>query len=152
MTAQSKACLFLLFAVQAAALPARADETKDKADAARRVIAISFSPETYQKNCDAVSAQLPAELRPELAKILPTYQEITDFQLGLFVKYYSASELKELLNFYTSPTGKKTVMVMPEITADVQGFVTTRLQTELPKMMERVKAKGNSTAPTAKQQ
>ena len=118
---------------------ARADSAADKTEAARRVLAIAFSPETYQKISDSMGAQLPPDLRPEVLKILPSYQEMADLQLGLFVKYFTTSELNEMARFYASPTGKKAIKVMPEISADAQGYVMTRLQSEMPKILAKLK-------------
>lgn len=138
----------LLLIALTAALPARADDAADRATAARRVLAIAFPPEMYQRVIDKTSAQLPPETRADVIKIMPAYQEMADFELGLFVKYFTAQELGELARFYESPVGAKSLKALPEITADAQSFMMARLQSELPKLMEKwKKAKAAAGAP-----
>jgi uncharacterized protein len=124
---------------------------KEKLALARQLQNMSYSKETYQKMVDGMAAQLPEEARADFAGILPSYQELSDFQMGLFVKYYTDAELKQLVKFYASPTGKKALEVMPEVMQDVQGMVMSRLQAEMPKLMEKMKARhpGEGAAPAA---
>jgi hypothetical protein len=130
------ACLCL---VPGSARSSEASE-KEKLAAARQLQSLSYTKDTYKKMVDGMSAQLPEDARADFAAILPSYQEIADFQLSLFVKYYTDAELKQLVKFYTSPTGKKALEVMPEVMQDVQGMVMSRLQSEMPKLMEKMKA------------
>jgi uncharacterized protein len=124
-------------------VPARAwaaeASDKEKLALARQLQAMSYSKDTYLKMVEGMSSQLPEEARADFAAILPTYQELSDFQMGLFVKYYTDTELKQLVKFYSSPTGKKALEVMPEVMQDVQGMVMSRLQAEMPKLMEKMK-------------
>ena len=124
---------------------------KEKLAAARQLQQMSYTKEVYKKMVDGMSAQLPEDARAEFAAILPTYQEIADFQMGLFVKYYSDTELKQLVKFYNGPTGKKALEVMPEVMQDVQGMVMSRLQSEMPKLMEKMKARHAGEGPPAGQ-
>lgn len=123
---------------------------KEKLALARQLQAMSYSKDTYQKMVEGMSSQLPEDARTEFAAILPSYQELSDFQMGLFVKYYTDTELKQLVKFYSSPTGKKALEVMPEVMQDVQGMVMSRLQAEMPKLMEKMKQRhggGEGAAP-----
>jgi uncharacterized protein len=118
-----------------------AAEGSDKAALARQLQGMSYSKQTYQKMVDGMSSQLPEDARADFAAILPSYQELSDFQMGLFMKYYTESDLRALVKFYTSPTGKKSLEVMPEVMQDVQAMVMSRLQSEMPKLMEKMKQK-----------
>jgi hypothetical protein len=114
---------------------------KEKLTLARQLQGMAYSKETYQKMVDGMSSQLPEDARADFATMLPSYQELCDFQMGLFVKYYTEAELRQLVKFYSSPTGKKALEVMPEVMQDVQGMVMSRLQSEMPKLMEKIKAR-----------
>ena len=84
---------------------------------------------------------VPADLAPRVRKAMDgvfSYSEMIDLQTGLLVKYYSASELDQLLRFYRSPVGKKTIRVMPEIQQDVMGIVMSKLSGAMPKMMKEL--------------
>lgn len=76
-----------------------------------------------------------------MAEMMPPYQEMVDMQAGLLVKHYTAAELKELLAFYRTTLGKKVIRIMPEVSADVMGWMQTVLKQRLPQAGERFKAR-----------
>ena len=144
-----KTCTGVMVLLALSAAPAaRADETADKTAAARRLLAVAFPADIYQKIINSVSAQIPAEGREDVLKIMPAYQEMAAFEIGLYVKYFTAKELSELAKFYESPLGAKMLKILPEITADAQGFMMSRLQTEMPKLIEKWK-KQRAAAPAS---
>ncbi len=120
-------------------LPAAAGETEAHSDLARKLVSIMFSQETFTRMVDGVATQVPPDLRDDVRKLVGTYQEMADLQLGLLVKYYTPEEIKELVKFYSSPVGKKAVKVMPEMTQDIQGAVMAKLQAGMPKLIARAK-------------
>lgn len=65
-------------------------------------------------------------------------KEMTDAMAdtpALYAKYFSSAELKDLLAFYRTETGKKTLSVMPSL----MGEIMERTMTRMPDMMERIK-------------
>jgi hypothetical protein len=92
------------------------------------------------------------EVTPELARIvreqaqemmkemMPSYEEMLDVQAGLLVKHYTASELKQLLAFYRSPLGQKTIRITPEVMKDVMGWMQSILQQRMPPAMAKLQA------------
>jgi hypothetical protein len=50
-----------------------------------------------------------AELRPD---------EMIDEFIPLYSKYYSNEEIKQLIAFYQTPVGKKTIAILPQISRD----------------------------------
>ncbi|MFL5320706.1 MAG: DUF2059 domain-containing protein [Myxococcaceae bacterium] len=107
--------------------------------------------EQHQKMLQSVSTAVSTQLqrngnyKPDLDKrvfemmleILP-YQEQLDLQTSLLVKYYSAEELKELTKFYSSPTGQKSIKIMPELMADVMGVTNEKIQRMMPSMIKKL--------------
>ena len=46
--------------------------------------------------------------------------QLVDLALPLYDKYYSADEIKSLIQFYETPLGEKTISVMPIVMAEMQ--------------------------------
>ncbi len=95
----------------------------------------------------------PLEMLEE-AKTMFSYQEFLDMQAAALAKNYTGAELKELLAFYRSPVGQKTIRVRPQLDADVSGQMRAIMQQRLPPVLEKVKArldqcngKNNSSSP-----
>ncbi|HBV17895.1 DUF2059 domain-containing protein [Chryseobacterium carnipullorum] len=44
-----------------------------------------------------------------------TTDRITEVYIPIYAKYYTESEIDELIKFYKSPVGKKTISVLPDI-------------------------------------
>jgi uncharacterized protein len=90
------------------------------------------------------------EVTPELASIvrgqardmmngmMPSYEEMLDVQAGLLAKHYSAAELKQLLAFYRSPLGQKTIRITPEVMKDVMGWMQSIMQQRMPPAMAKL--------------
>jgi hypothetical protein len=44
--------------------------------------------------------------------------DLINLIIPIYEKHYTAEEIKELIAFYKTPVGKKTIAVLPQITAD----------------------------------
>jgi hypothetical protein len=94
---------------------------------------------------------LPAGFEEELTRqttemwktLMPSYQELVDFQAGLIAKHYTPDEQRQLLAFYRSPLGQKSIRLQPEIMQDAMGWMQTilqqRMRPAMEKMQERMK-------------
>jgi len=84
-----------------------------------------------------VPADFPAKVRSELDGALPY-----DALLGMHAKQlgaaYSDAELKDLLAFYRTPTGKKSLEVMPAVTEKIAAETQQRVESKMPQIMERL--------------
>lgn len=98
-----------------------------------------YSPDTHAKQIEAgvsgTIAQLGTvkgvvvdqdKLRATFSDLLK-YQEMVDFQAAVLAKYYSVDELAALTKFYASEVGKKSLVVLPQVTQDAMGFVMQKL-------------------------
>jgi uncharacterized protein len=47
---------------------------------------------------------------------------------AIYAKYFTAQEMRDIVAFYRTPTGAKTLQVMPQATADLFALLTPRLQ------------------------
>jgi hypothetical protein len=68
------------------------------------------------------------ELRAEFERALASFTaELMKEAPAIYAKYYSAAELHDLLAFYKSPTGKKSLRTMPTVLADVTALMLPRM-------------------------
>lgn len=88
-----------------------------------------------KKSAGETAARVNQHNREFLQKLnLP--QMIEDISYPLYDKYFTENELRDLIAFYKSPTGQKTISVIPSIMMDV---MTDFQKAFLPKMQEFIK-------------
>ena len=96
-------------------------------------------------------AQQNREMSPKVVKIVQ--DEIGEFMSEEFVengfiyklsyeiypKYFTINEIKEMVNFYKTPTGKKVASVMPQLTQESMIAGQRQGQSLIPQLQERLK-------------
>ncbi|HYP50839.1 MAG TPA: DUF2059 domain-containing protein, partial [Pyrinomonadaceae bacterium] len=88
-----------------------------------------------KKSADEMAGRVNQRNREFLQKLnLP--QMVEDISYSLYDKYFTENELRDLIAFYKSPTGQKTISVMPSLMTDV---MTDVQKVFLPKMQEFIK-------------
>jgi hypothetical protein len=84
----------------------------------------------------AMIRQAAPKLSDELiAALRPEFEAIAREQLAktlrdtptLYAKFFSAQELRDMLDFYRTPTGKKTIEVMPALYAEITQSMTPQM-------------------------
>jgi hypothetical protein len=74
----------------------------------------------------------------ELSNIL-----VNEEMVDIYDKYFSHEEIKDLISFYESPTGKKILKITPEISKDLMNSMMTKympeFQEKLTKELEKLK-------------
>ena len=76
-----------------------------------------------------------AELRAELEKqMAANVAESMADAPAVYARYLTVAEMRDILAFYRTPTGAKTLKLMPQITSEVMGNFMPRMQA----MMARV--------------
>jgi hypothetical protein len=128
----------------------------EKSAAAIELSHLAFSVATYQellekmtseveRQLQDLAAQNGARIAPEFrAALLREYQQmlpyadLVEIQTGLFVKHYDEKELRELLAFYRTPVGQKSIRIMPEMMRDVMAKMQGVMQQKMPAAMERL--------------
>jgi uncharacterized protein len=82
-----------------------------------------------------LDAATGAELRAEFEKqIAANVAESMNDAPAIYAKYLTVAEMRDIQAFYRTPTGAKSLKLMPQITAEVMGNFFPRMQS----MMERV--------------
>ena len=93
---------------------------------------------------DAFKTQMPnvpAGVWPELASELSS-DELVEKIIPIYDKQLSAKEVKDILKFYESPTGKRLTQVMPAITAESAQLGQSFGREIAEKVMKKLEQKG----------
>ncbi|HOY10305.1 MAG TPA: DUF2059 domain-containing protein [Candidatus Omnitrophota bacterium] len=98
---------------------AKEKKEKKEGDAKKKELILNLlkanlARDNMQKIFNQIIEQAPEETQSRLRKILLP-DEIIERLVPLYSKYYSSEELQDLINFYTSPTGKKHLEKTPEL-------------------------------------
>lgn len=88
-----------------------------------------------KKSTDEMAGRVNQRNREFLQKF-NLAQMVEDISYPLYDKYFTENELRDLIAFYKSPTGQKTISVMPSLMTDV---MTDVQKVFLPKMQEFIK-------------
>jgi hypothetical protein len=76
-----------------------------------------------------ITAEQIAELRQEHRRIFLEYMaNLMDDAPALYARHFSADEMHQLIVFYRSPIGQKSLHVLPQLTAELFTMIIPRLQ------------------------
>ena len=90
-----------------------------------------------QKNLPEEIARLNKKFRDELNKELDFAKFLEEVNFSSLDKYFTETELKDLIVFYKSPTGQKTISVLPKLITDASGKLNAVLIPAMQKVMQR---------------
>ncbi len=90
----------------------------------------SDRPETQKKFSDIVS-RMATKYRDRVIKKIDLNQLIEQVSYPIYDKYFTESELRDIIGFYKSSTGKKAIAILPQIVGDSMSRTNEIL---LPKM------------------
>lgn len=65
-----------------------------------------------------------------------TKRLLNEDMIGLYDKYFTESEIKDLVTFYKSPAGKKMVAVSPDLNKEMVMILITKYIPEIQKMLK----------------
>jgi uncharacterized protein len=134
------------------------DKPSPEALAAARELAAIMSPEiidqmtaaTMEPMFKIVQDKLGGQIKPEvLREVQGELQKITSKftsemmadMPAIYARHFSVSELREIVAFYRTPTGAKTLSVMPKLMGEITAIMMLRLaglEGELQTLIERV--------------
>ena len=95
---------------------------------------------------DAMSSQSP-ELRPyrdvilEWAESIMTWETFGPQMTDIYVRAFSENELKDLVAFYKTPTGKKAISLMPELMQQGAQLGANEAQKHVPRLQQMIEAR-----------
>ena len=143
---------FSLFIIQAQAQVNISPETKSAAKELLKAMDMEKQFDlTLDKMMDAQIAQNPQmeQLRDVFDSFYDkyfSYNLLEGKMINLYAESFTVQELKDLTAFYQTPTGKKSVTLMPEITQKAMIIGQQTVQEHLPELqqmiMQRMEALG----------
>jgi uncharacterized protein len=77
-----------------------------------------------------------AKVKAAVADILP-YEEVVKWNAEIYSAKFTADELRDLIKFYSTPTGKKIARLLPEITGEVGKKVGPLVAQRLPAALKK---------------
>ncbi len=105
--------------------------TADKKELILTLIDASGTRKTMTDMFDQIMLQAPEQQKTTLKSIL-NINEIISRLVPIYDKYFTETELKELIAFYRSTTGRKLIKVMPMIMEDSMKASMTYFQEKMP--------------------
>ena len=95
---------------------------------------------------DAMSSQSP-ELRQyrdviiEWAESIMTWETFGPQLTQIYAEAFTENELRDLIAFYQTPTGQKTLSLMPELTQKGAQLGVTEAQAHIPRLQQMIQAR-----------
>jgi hypothetical protein len=77
-------------------------------------------------------------------------EDILRDMVPVYQKHLSESDLKEIIAFYSSPTGKKVIQEMPAMSAEAMRVSYTRMQPRIEEMMKKMESRLDAMAASEK--
>jgi uncharacterized protein len=106
--------------------------------------------EAFERKMNESAARISKRFR-ELLKTMDFPKLIDEISYSIYDKYYTESELRDLIAFYKSPTGRKTIEVLPQLYAESIARTTEaimpRMQQIMTAIMDEEKARFESEPP-----
>jgi hypothetical protein len=158
MTTRALVTACLLIGLCLAPLARAQDKPSPEALAAARELAAIMSPEiidqmtaatmgpmfkiVHDKLGGQISRDALREIQEEFQKIASKFtSEMMADMPAIYARHFSASELREIVAFYRTPTGAKTLSAMPKLMGELSTTMMLRmagLESELQTLIERV--------------
>lgn len=90
-------------------------------------------------------ADFPKKVRAELEAVLP-YDALVEIHAKELGASYTEAELKDLLAFYRSPTGQKSLQTMPAVSQKVSMETQQRIEGKMPEIMTKLSSQAKVPA------
>ncbi len=98
-----------------------------------------------------MTQKLLKRFRAELPKRVNFAQVVEQISIPLYDRVFTEAELKDLINFYRSPTGQKAVkaipQLLPEIMQEADKILTPPITTLITELMDEIKDELPKTGP-----
>jgi hypothetical protein len=144
----------LLLAMTAAGLGGLGGRARADADAnvTMDLVKLVTPLETYQAMIEQMSKQMLASMRQSGVQLPPDvesklgkavmealpYDELTGWTVEVYAPRFTTDEIRQLIAFYNTPTGKKAAKLLPEISGEVGKKMGPVITQRLPAAMKKV--------------
>jgi len=129
--------------------PASVEDTA-KDETIRKLLDITGAKNLYQQMSSQVFTglkaeypQVPVEFWDTAAKEMKT-DELLNEIIPLYKKYYTNEDLKQLVAFYQTPIGQKTISILPQLSRESISVGLKFGKTVAKRIIDELKAKGYS--------
>ena len=129
--------------------------SQSKQEAVKELIHVMKNDSMINKMIDAMvpamATQMQLEMKDSTAKArsgevmkiaMETVKELspklTDMMAAIYEKYYTEKEINDFLVFYKSPTGQKSINIMPQI---MKEMMSDMMKNYIPEMQKTLKAR-----------
>lgn len=129
--------------------------SRTKQEAVKELIHVMKNDSMINKMIDAMvpamATQMQSEMKDSTAKArsgevmkiaMETVKELspklTDMMAAIYEKYYTEKEINDFLVFYKSPTGQKSISIMPQI---MKEMMDDMMKNYIPEMQKTLKAR-----------
>lgn len=96
--------------------------------------------EAFKRDMRATTARLTRRFRELFSQRVNFMQVIDDISLPIYDKYFSESELRDLITFYKTPTGRKTIEIYPQLFTETMTKTSEVLLPKVRKIMDEIMA------------
>jgi hypothetical protein len=90
--------------------------------------------------------QFRTQMKAFLSKYM-SWASMKDDMIKIYTDEFTEQELKDLLAFYQTPLGKKTIQKMPKLMAKGAELGQARVQQHLPELQQAIQAEATKKAP-----
>jgi len=97
----------------------------------------SDRPEVQKKFSDLVS-RMAVKYRDRVVKKIDLGQLIEQISYPIYDKYFTESELLDIIGFYKSSTGKKTISILPQLTVESMSRTNEILLPKITSIMSEI--------------
>ena len=128
---------------------------RTKQEAIKELIHVMKNDSMINKMIDAMvpamATQMQSEMKDSTAKarsgevmkiametVKDLSPKLTDMMASIYEKYYTEKEINDFLVFYKSPTGQKSINIMPQIMKEMMGEM---MKNYIPEMQKTLKAR-----------
>lgn len=91
-----------------------------------------------QKQFSTIASRMAIKYRDRVLKKIDLNQLIEQVSYPIYDKYFTESELRDIIGFYKSSTGKKAISVLPQITVDSMSRTNDILLPKLSSIMTEI--------------
>ena len=112
--------------------------------------------EEHRQQLKETRARLNKRVRELMAQRIDLAKVLEEVSYTIYDKYFTEGEIKDLIVFYRSPTGKKSIELMPKLYADSMAktaeLITPKLQQILKEIIDEERKNRETTPKPAGQQ
>jgi len=116
----------------------RAELPKLVSTVLQKVPALDSDRPEVQKQFSEIVSRMATKYRDRVIKKINVEQLIEQVSYPIYDKYFTESELRDIIGFYKSSTGKKAISIMPQIVGDSMSRTNEILMPKLSSIMAEI--------------